>query len=77
MPNWNVYVVEYLEGAKVNEYKYEVNYMSESIVPFTVMEKKQEDISLKKRPIGRLICLFFVELISGKTIYCGKNGEHK
>lgn len=40
MHNWNVYVVEYLEGAKVNEYKYEVNYMSESIVPFTVTEKK-------------------------------------
>ncbi len=40
MHNWNVYVVEYLEGAKVNEYKYEVNYTSESIVPFTVTEKK-------------------------------------
>lgn len=77
MTSWNMYVVEDLKGAKVNEYKYEVNYMPESIVPFTVMEKKQEDISLKKRPIGRLICLFFVELISGETIYCGKNGERK
>lgn len=28
MTNWNMYVVEYLDGAKVNEYKYEVNYMS-------------------------------------------------
>lgn len=40
MTNWNVNVVEYLEGVKVNEYKYEVNYMPESIVPFTVTEKK-------------------------------------
>lgn len=57
MTNWNVNVVEYLEGVKVNEYKYEVNYMPESIVLFTVTGKKQEDISLKKkRPIGRLIC---------------------
>ncbi|EOS7997979.1 hypothetical protein C7N31_RS07945 [Enterococcus hirae] len=40
MTNWSVYVVEYLEGAKVNEYKYEVNYMPESIVPFMVTEKK-------------------------------------
>ncbi|OJG48518.1 hypothetical protein RV05_GL001665 [Enterococcus hirae] len=40
MTSWNMYVVEDLKGAKVNEYKYEVNYMPESIVPFTVMEKK-------------------------------------
>lgn len=40
MTSWNMYVVEDLEGAKVNEYKYEVNYMPESIVPFTVTEKK-------------------------------------
>lgn len=39
MTEWNMYVVEDLEGAKVNEYKYEVNYMPESIVPFTVTEK--------------------------------------
>ena len=43
MTSWNMYVVEDLEGAKVNEYKYEVNYMPESIVPFTVTEKKEED----------------------------------
>ena len=36
MTSWNMYVIEDLEGAKVNEYKYEVNYMPESIVPFTV-----------------------------------------
>ncbi|EGP4990927.1 hypothetical protein HQ862_11030 [Enterococcus faecium] len=40
MTSWNMYVIEDLEGAKVNEYKYEVNYMPESIVPFTVTEKK-------------------------------------
>lgn len=40
MTNWNVNVVEYLEGVKVNKYKYEVNYMPESIVLFTVTGKK-------------------------------------
>lgn len=40
MTSWNMYVIEDLEGAKVNEYKYEVNYMPESIVLFTVTEKK-------------------------------------
>ena len=40
MTEWNMYVIEDLDGAKVNEYKYEVNYMPESIVPFTVTEKK-------------------------------------
>lgn len=35
-----MYVVEDLEGAEVNQYKYEVNYMPESIVPFTVTNKK-------------------------------------
>lgn len=36
LTEWNMYVVEDLEGAAVNQYKYEVNYMPESIVPFTV-----------------------------------------
>lgn len=36
MTEWNMYVVEDLEGANVNQYKYEVNYMPESIVPFTI-----------------------------------------
>lgn len=40
MTSWNMYVIEDLEGAKVNGYKYEVNYMPESIVSFTVTEKK-------------------------------------
>lgn len=33
------YVVEDLGGAEVNKYKYEVNYIPETIVPFTVTEK--------------------------------------
>lgn len=36
----SMYVVEDIGGAKVNKYKYEVNYIPESIVPFTVTEKK-------------------------------------
>lgn len=32
------YVVEDLGGAEVNKYKYEVNYIPESILPFTVTE---------------------------------------
>ena len=32
------YVVEDLGGAKVNKYKYEVNYIPETIVPFTIKE---------------------------------------
>lgn len=31
-----MYVIEDLGGAKVNKYKYEVNYIPESIIPFTV-----------------------------------------
>ncbi|EUJ42549.1 beta-sandwich lipoprotein [Paenilisteria rocourtiae] len=40
MTGWNMYVVEDLEGAAVNKYKYEVNYMPESIIPYTVTESK-------------------------------------
>ena len=35
-----MYVIEDLGGAKVNNYKYEVNYIPESIVPVTITEKK-------------------------------------
>lgn len=35
-----MYVIEDLGGAKVNKYKYEVNYIPESIIPFTITEKK-------------------------------------
>lgn len=40
MTDWNMYVVEDLEGAKVNEYKYQVNYMPESILPVEIVEIK-------------------------------------
>ncbi|MDB1728598.1 hypothetical protein [Enterococcus avium] len=40
MTEWNMYVVEDLYGARVNEYKYEVNYMPKSIVPFDVVQKE-------------------------------------
>ena len=32
--------MEDIGGAKVNKYKYEVNYIPESVVPFTVTNKK-------------------------------------
>ena len=35
-----MYVIEDLGGARVNKYKYEVNYIPESIMPFTVTEKE-------------------------------------
>lgn len=34
------YVVEDLGGAEVNKYKYEVNYIPESIIPFTITNKE-------------------------------------
>ncbi|HHZ8807693.1 TPA: hypothetical protein ACWL3Z_002203 [Enterococcus faecalis] len=40
MTDWNIYVVEDLEGADVNKYKYEVNYMPESIIPWDIVQKK-------------------------------------
>nr|DAZ72285.1 MAG TPA: protein of unknown function (DUF4969) [Caudoviricetes sp.] len=35
-----MYVIEDLGGAEVNKYKYEVNYIPESIVPFEITDKK-------------------------------------
>lgn len=35
-----MYVIEDLGGAEVNKYKYEINYIPESIVPFEVTDKK-------------------------------------
>lgn len=35
-----MYVVEDIGGAKVNKYKYQVNYIPESIVPITITENK-------------------------------------
>lgn len=40
LTGWNMYVVEDIEGAKVNQYKYEINYMPEGIVPFNITKKK-------------------------------------
>lgn len=36
----NMYVIEDLGGSKVNKYKYEINYIPESIIPFTVTESR-------------------------------------
>lgn len=38
--NSTMYVVEDIGGAKVSKYKYEVNYIPESIVPFEITENK-------------------------------------
>ncbi|ECC0876460.1 hypothetical protein ACG2Y5_002592 [Listeria monocytogenes] len=40
MTSWNMYVVEDLDGAEVNKYKYEVNYMPESIIPYSITNSK-------------------------------------
>ena len=36
----NMYVVEDLGGSDVSKYKYEINYIPESIIPFTVTQSK-------------------------------------
>lgn len=36
---FNMYVVEDLYGAEVGKYKYEVNYMPESLIPFDVIQQ--------------------------------------
>lgn len=36
----NMFVVEDLGGADVNQYKYEINYIPESIIPITVTSNK-------------------------------------
>lgn len=35
-----MYVIEDIGGAAVNKYKYQVNYIPESIVPFTITENE-------------------------------------
>lgn len=35
-----MYVIEDLGGAEVNKYRYEVNYIPESIIPFTITNKE-------------------------------------
>lgn len=36
----NMYVVEDLGGSDVSKYKYEINYIPESIIPFTITQSK-------------------------------------
>lgn len=36
----NMYVVEDLGGSNVSQYKYEINYIPESIIPITVTESR-------------------------------------
>ena len=40
MTEWNMYVVEDLEGAQVNQYEYEVNYMPDTISTVTITENQ-------------------------------------
>lgn len=40
LTEWNMYVVEDIGGAAVDKYRYEVNYMPESIIPITITESK-------------------------------------
>lgn len=39
LTNWNMFFVEDIEGAKVDKYQYEVNYMPESLIPFDVIQE--------------------------------------
>lgn len=36
----NMFVIEDLGGADVSQFKYEINYIPESIIPFTITESK-------------------------------------
>lgn len=40
LTNNNMYIVEDLGGSNVNQFKYEINYIPESIVPFTITNSK-------------------------------------
>lgn len=40
LTNNNMFVIEDLGGADVSKYKYEINYIPESIIPFTITESK-------------------------------------
>ena len=37
MTEWNMYVVEDIEGAKADKYKYEVRYIPEAVIPLEVI----------------------------------------
>lgn len=37
MTEWNMYVVEDVEGAKADQYKYEIRYIPEAVIPLDVI----------------------------------------
>lgn len=37
MTEWNMYVVEDIEGAKADQYKYEIRYIPEAVIPLDVI----------------------------------------
>lgn len=39
MTEWNMYVVEDVEGAKADQYKYEIRYIPESVIPLEVIKE--------------------------------------
>lgn len=39
MTEWNMYVVEDVEGAKADEYKYEIRYIPEAVIPLDVIQE--------------------------------------
>lgn len=39
MTDWNMYVVEDVEGAKADQYKYEIRYIPESVIPLEVIKE--------------------------------------
>lgn len=38
--SWTIYIVEDISGSDVSPYKYEINYIPESIIPVTFTESK-------------------------------------
>lgn len=38
--DWTMYVIEDIGGAEVDKYKYEVNFLPESILPITITNKE-------------------------------------
>ena len=39
MTEWNMYVVEDVEGAKADQYKYEIRYIPEAVTPLEVIKE--------------------------------------
>lgn len=39
MTEWNMYVVEDVEGAKADQYKYEIRYVPEAVIPLEVIKE--------------------------------------